>query len=159
MRGDPNKVLLPVILGRGVCIVPYLLKTEPSEYSFDDLVREKKTIWSGVTNATARKHISGMKTGDRLVIYHTGEERRAVGRAVVSGEPYQDPENPKSMVVPIKAGKRLKNPVTLEEIKGLRAFADSPLLKIGRLSVVPLTDTQYDVLCGSRPVLTHKESE
>lgn len=128
--------------------MPYLLKTEPSEYSFDDLVREKKTVWSGVTNPTARKHISGMKTGDLVVIYHTGDERRAVGLATVVGAPQPDPENPKSLVIEVKAGKRLKTPVTLDEIKEMPQFADSPLVKIGRLSVVPLTPEQYVILAG-----------
>ena len=128
--------------------MPYLLKTEPSEYSFDDLVREKKTVWSGVTNPTARKHISVMRTGDLVVIYHTGDERRAVGLATVVGAPQPDPENPKSLVIEVKAGKRLKTPVTLDEIKEMPQFADSPLVKIGRLSVVPLTPEQYEVLAG-----------
>ena len=128
--------------------MPYLLKTEPSEYSFDDLVREKKTVWSGVTNPTARKHISVMRTGGLVVIYHTGDERRAVGLATVVGAPQPDPENPKSLVIEVKAGKRLKTPVTLDEIKEMPQFADSPLVKIGRLSVVPLTPEQYEVLAG-----------
>lgn len=129
--------------------MPYLMKTEPSEYSFDDLVREKKTLWTGVTNPTARKHIAEMKVGDEVVVYHTGNERTAVGLAMVSAGPSPDPENPKSLIVEIKAKGRLRKPLTLEEIKALPEFAESPLLRIGRLSVVPLTQVQFQLLCGS----------
>jgi predicted RNA-binding protein with PUA-like domain len=129
--------------------VPYLLKTEPSEYSFNDLIREKKSLWTGVTNPTARKHISEMKVGNEIVMYHTGNERSAVGLAVVSAGPSPDPENPKSLIVEITARARLKKPMTLEEIKALPEFSDSPLLRIGRLSVVPLTQAQFQLLCGS----------
>jgi predicted RNA-binding protein with PUA-like domain len=123
--------------------MPYLLKTEPTVYSFADLQREKSTIWDGVTNPTAVKNLRGMKPGELLVIYHTGEEKSAIGTAtVVSVEP-DDPKNP---LVKIKAGKPLAKAVTLAEIKANKLFADSPLVRQGRLSVVPLSDAQYKLL-------------
>ncbi|MBV8205967.1 MAG: EVE domain-containing protein [Acidobacteria bacterium] len=116
----------------------YLLKTEPSEYSFADLQREGSTIWDGVTNPVAVKNLRRMQKGDRLVIYHTGDEKRAVGTAVV--EAMEDPEAPR---VRIKAGAALRRQVTLAEIKTNGAFAESPLVRQGRLSVVPLNEEQY----------------
>jgi predicted RNA-binding protein with PUA-like domain len=127
----------------------YLLKTEPDDYSFDDLAREKKTVWNGVANPVALKHLASMTKGDRLVVYHTGKERRAVGLASVASAPRPDPGDPKLTVVEIAAGKRLAEPVTLETIKASPLFADSPLLRIGRLSVVPLTPAQYAFLAGA----------
>lgn len=120
----------------------FLLKTEPSDYSFDDLVREKQTVWSGVKNPVAIRHLLSMKKGDRLVIYHTGDVKAAVGLAtVVSAD--TDPKSPTDPIVLIAAGKPLASPVTLATIKSEKLFASSPLVKIGRLSVVPLTDAQY----------------
>lgn len=124
----------------------WLLKTEPSEYSFDDLAREKTAVWDGVVNAQARIHLRAMKKGDRLVVYHTGDVKAAVGRATVAAAPRPDPADPKVTVVDVKAGKALKRPVTLAEIKAEKLFAGSPLLTIGRLSVVPLTQEQYAFL-------------
>jgi predicted RNA-binding protein with PUA-like domain len=123
----------------------YLLKTEPSTYSFADLEREKSTIWDGVTNPVALKHLRGMKSGERLVIYHTGDERAAVGTAAVVSVDASDPKNPR---VRIKAEKPIAKPKTLTEIKANRVFSDSPLVRQGRLSVVPLTDAQYKFLIG-----------
>jgi predicted RNA-binding protein with PUA-like domain len=123
----------------------YLLKTEPSTYSFADLEREKSTIWDGVTNPVALKHLRGMKSGERLVIYHTGDERAAVGTAAVVSVDASDPKNPQ---VRIKAEKPIAKPKTLTEIKANRVFSDSPLVRQGRLSVVPLTDAQYKFLIG-----------
>ncbi len=122
----------------------YLLKTEPTVYSFADLQRENTTIWDGVTNPVALKNLRAMKTADRLVIYHTGDEKSAVGTATVVSVETSDPKNPQ---VKIKAGKAL-SPVTLSEIKTRKLFADSPLVRQGRLSVVPLTDAQYKMLAG-----------
>ena len=123
----------------------YLLKTEPSEYSFADLQSDGSTYWDGVSNPVALKHLRAMKSGDRLVIYHTGGEKQAVGTAsVVSVDP-SDAANPR---VQIKAGKPVKKPVTLAEIKSQGAFADSPLVRQGRLSVVPLNPSQYKFLVG-----------
>jgi predicted RNA-binding protein with PUA-like domain len=123
----------------------YLLKTEPSTYSFADLEREKSTIWDGVTNPVALKHLRGMKSGERLVIYHTGDERAAVGTAAVVSVDASDSKNPQ---VRIKAEKPIAKPKTLTEIKANRVFSDSPLVRQGRLSVVPLTDAQYKFLIG-----------
>jgi predicted RNA-binding protein with PUA-like domain len=124
----------------------YLLKTEPSEYSFADLEGDAQTIWDGVSNPVALKNLRGMKPGERLIIYETGDHKSAVGTAsVVSVDP-ADPRNPK---VKIKVGKPLAKPVTLAEIKANKLFADSPLVRQGRLSVVPLTAAQYKALAGS----------
>jgi predicted RNA-binding protein with PUA-like domain len=123
----------------------YLLKTEPSVYSFADLQRENTTIWDGVTNPVALKNLRNMKPGDRLVIYHTGEEKSAVGTATVVSVEVQDPKNPQAK---IKVGRSIAKPLTLAEIKRAKLFADSPLVRQGRLSVVPLTAAQYKFLTG-----------
>ena len=123
----------------------YLLKTEPSEYSFDDLQRDKQTTWDGVRNPVALRHLREMQAGAKLVIYHTGEERRAIGTARVLAVDAADPKNPR---VKIEAGKALAQPVSLAEIKAHKAFANSPLLRQGRLSVVPLSEEQYSFLVG-----------
>jgi len=124
----------------------YLLKTEPSAYSFDDLTRDKETVWDGVHNPVALRHLGGMKTGDRLVIYETGDRKSAVGTATVVSVDVSDPKNP---AVKIRAGKALAKPVSLAKIKVGNAFAESPLVRQGRLSVVPLTTAQYKILTGS----------
>jgi len=123
----------------------YLLKTEPSEYSFNDLQRDKTTIWDGVANPVALKHLRGMKPGERLVIYETGDRKTAVGTASVVSEDGADPKNPR---VKIQAGKPIAKPVSLAEIKAQKLFASSPLVLQGRLSVVPLTPEQYQFLAG-----------
>jgi predicted RNA-binding protein with PUA-like domain len=123
----------------------YLLKTEPTVYSFADLQREVTTIWDGVTNPVALKNLRGMKPGDQLVIYHTGDEKSAVGTATVVSVDTSDPRNP---LVKIKIGKPVPKPVTLAEVKANKGFADSPLVRQGRLSVVPLTGAQYKFLTG-----------
>ena len=125
--------------------MPYLLKTEPSVYSMSDLERDKETIWDGVTNPAAVKFLRSMKPGEKLVIYHTGDERTAVGTATVVSV---DATNPKVPLVRIKAGKPVKQPHTLADIKAHKLFADSPLVSQGRLSVVPLTGEQYVWLTG-----------
>ena len=122
--------------------MPYLLKTEPSEYSFANLERDQSTVWDGVSNPVAVKNLRGMKPGDRLIVYHTGEERRTVGTAEVVSVDNQDPKNPR---VTIRAGRKL-NPTVLAEIKANKLFGDSPLLRQGRLSVVPLSEAQYKFL-------------
>jgi predicted RNA-binding protein with PUA-like domain len=123
----------------------YLLKTEPSEYSFADLRREKETIWDGVSNPVALKHLREMKPGERLVIYETGDHKSAVGTASVVSVDAKDPKNPR---VKIKVGRPIGKPVSLAEIKANKLFADSPLVRQGRLSVVPLTPEQYRFLTG-----------
>ena len=124
----------------------YLLKTEPSVYSFADLERDGETIWDGVTNPAAVKFLRGMQHGDELVIYHTGDEKTAVGTAKVLSVDASDPRVP---LVRIKAGKPVKQPHTLAEIKAHKLFADSPLVSQGRLSVVPLTQPQLAWLTGN----------
>jgi predicted RNA-binding protein with PUA-like domain len=124
----------------------YLLKTEPSEYSFADLTRDKETEWDGVKNPVAIKNMSEMNPGTRLVVYETGDTKSAVGMATVVSV---NAKNPKKPVVVVKAGKALPKAVTLAEIKANKLFADSPLVRIGRLSVVPLTAAQYKALGGA----------
>jgi predicted RNA-binding protein with PUA-like domain len=121
----------------------YLLKTEPSTYSFADLQRDKTTIWDGVSNPVALKNLRNMKPGERLVIYHTGDEKSAVGTATVVSVDASDEKNPQ---VKIKAGSAIAKPVTLAEAKANKFFAESPLVRQGRLSVVPLNETQYKFL-------------
>ena len=121
----------------------YLLKTEPSTYSFSDLQKEKTTVWDGVTNPQAVKNLREMPKGTKLVIYHSGDERRAVGLATVVSVDACDPKKP---IVTIKAGKALKRQPSLVDLKANRLFTNSPLLKQSRLSVVPLTEAQYSYL-------------
>ncbi len=123
----------------------YLLKTEPSVYSFANLQKEQATIWDGVTNPVAVKHLRGMQNGDKLVIYHTGDEKSAVGTAMVESVDNADPKVPK---VRIKVSHPITKPRTLAEIKAHKLFADSPLVRQGRLSVVPLSAEQYAWLVG-----------
>ncbi len=119
----------------------FLFKSEPEAYSFDDFLRDRETNWDGVTNPTAVKHLREMKPGTKWIFYHTGEERTAVGTGTVVSV---DPTDPKMPTVRVKVGKRLKKPKSLAEIKAELLFKDSPLIVIGRLSVVPLTAAQWD---------------
>lgn len=123
----------------------YLLKTEPSTYSFADLQREKTTVWDGVSNPVAVKNLARMKPGERLVIYHTGDEKSAVGTAAVVSVDASDARNPR---VTIKVGKAIGKPVTLADAKASDVFSESPLVRQGRLSVVPLNEKQYMFLTG-----------
>jgi predicted RNA-binding protein with PUA-like domain len=123
----------------------YLLKTEPSEYSFADLERDKSTVWDGVSNPVAVKNLGKMKPGERLVIYHTGDEKSVIGTATVESVDATDARNPR---VKIKAGKALSKKVTLAEVKASDVFSESPLVRQGRLSVVPLNEAQYKFLTG-----------
>jgi len=123
----------------------YLLKTEPSEYSFADLVRDAATEWEGVSNPAAVKNLREMSSGARLIIYETGARKSAVGTATVVSVDASDPKVP---VVKIKAGKPIAKPWSLAQIKADKLFADSPLVREGRLSVVPLTRPQYKALTG-----------
>ena len=118
----------------------FLFKTEPDVYSFDDFLRDKETLWDNVTNATAVMHLRQMAAGTEWIFYHTGDERRAVGTGTVVNVDQTDPKVP---IVKVKVGKRLKTPKTLAEIKAEPVFAKSPLVIIGRLSVVPLTEEQW----------------
>ena len=119
----------------------FLFKTEPDVYSFDDFLRDGETVWDGVTNPTAVNHLREMKPGTKWIFYHTGDERTAVGTGTVLSV---DPSDRKVPIVRVKAGKRLKNPKTLAQIKAEKLFAGSPLIVIGRLSVVPLTEAQWE---------------
>lgn len=123
----------------------YLLKTEPSEYSFADLQRDGITQWDGVSNPVAVKHLREMQPGDRLIIYETGDRKSAVGTASVVSVDGSDPKNP---AVKIKAAKALARPISLAQIKANKLFADSPLVRQGRLSVVPLNKAQHKALTG-----------
>lgn len=124
--------------------MPFLLKTEPDVYSFADLQRDKETIWDGVANPQAVKHLREMQPGELLVIYHTGDEKRAMGTAKVLSVDASDPKVP---LVRIKVGKPIA-PRTLVQIKANKLFVTSPLVTIGRLGVVPLTDAQWEWMVG-----------
>ncbi len=126
----------------------WILKTEPSTYSFDDLAREATATWDGVKNPVAIRNLAAMAKGDRLLVYHTGDEKAVVGLATVARTAYPDPKqkDEKLLVVDIAADRRLAKPVPLPAIKAQQLFADSPLVRQGRLSVVPCTKEQYDWL-------------
>ena len=123
----------------------WIVKTEPSAYSFDQLERDGTTVWDGVRNNLALKHLRQMKRGDRVLVYHSGEEKAVVGLAEVAAEAYPDPKqkDPKLVVVELKAAGRLPHPVPLAEIKQEPAFADLALVRIGRLSVAPASAEQF----------------
>ena len=126
----------------------WIVKTEPSTYSFDQLERDATTVWDGVRNNLALKHLREMKRGDRVLVYHSGEEKAVVGLAEVAAEAYPDPKqkDPKLVVVDLKAAGRLPRPVPLAEIKQEPAFADLALVRIGRLSVAPASAEQFNRL-------------
>ncbi len=126
----------------------WLLKTEPSTYAFADLVRDKKTVWDGVSNNLALKHLRSMEKGDLVFMYHSGNEKAIVGIAEVASGPYADPKqnNPKLAVVDLKAKEALKRPVSLAEVKQRKEFAEFPLVRMPRLSVMPVTASQWKSL-------------
>jgi predicted RNA-binding protein with PUA-like domain len=128
----------------------WLLKTEPSTYSYADLEKEGRAVWDGVKNPFALRNMREMKAGDRVVIYHTGDEKSAVGLAEVTREAYPDPKkkDPKLLVVDLRAAGPLASPVTLATIKASPLFKDSPLVTQGRLSVVRLTAPQWKMITG-----------
>ncbi|MGH9453718.1 MAG: EVE domain-containing protein [Terriglobia bacterium] len=123
----------------------WLFKSDPEHYSFDDLERDRQTVWDGISNNLALKHLRNVRPGDLALVYHTGEERAVVGVADVVSEPYADPKqsNPKLAVVDIRAKERLKRPVTLDEIKKQVALRDFDLVRLPRLSVMPVTEGQW----------------
>jgi predicted RNA-binding protein with PUA-like domain len=123
----------------------WLVKEEPTHYAFDVLVKDGKAVWSGVRNALAQKHLRAIKKGDRILYYHTGDERAVVGIAKALSAPYPDPEDKtgKNVAVDIAPVRRLPRPVSLAEIKATAAFKDFPLVRIARLSVMPVTDQQW----------------
>ena len=124
----------------------WLLKTEPGTYNLDDLKRDKKTIWNGITSNAALKNLRSMKKGELAFIYHTGDEKQIVGIAEITKESYSDPEedDQKLVAVDIKFKSKLDQPVTLPEIKSNKAFESWDLLRIGRLSVVPTPDNFWN---------------
>lgn len=126
----------------------FLMKTEPSVYSYSDLEREKKTVWNGVTNFAALKHMRSMKKGDLVFIYHSGDEKQIVGVAKIISAPYHDPKagDEKFVVVDIQPSQRLKNPVSLSTIKSRKEFKDFALVRIPRLSVMPVSDEQWEAI-------------
>ena len=126
----------------------WIVKTEPSTYSYDDLASQKTAVWDGVKNNLALKHLREMQPGDRVLVYHTGDEKAVVGIAEVVSAPYPDPKqkDPKLTVVDLRAEGRLPRPVSLAEIKKDRAFADLALVRMGRLSVMPASAEQFDRL-------------
>ncbi|MGC0773843.1 MAG: EVE domain-containing protein [Candidatus Acidiferrum sp.] len=125
----------------------YLLKTEPSEYSFADLQKDGVTVWEGVTSPAGVKNLREIQPGARLVIYETANRKSAVGTARVI---FVDASDPKMPIVKIKAGQAIAKPWALTQIKANKLFADSPLVREGRLSVVPLTKSQYKALTGNQ---------
>jgi predicted RNA-binding protein with PUA-like domain len=128
----------------------WLFKEEPTHYSFDDLVKDGSTVWSGVKNPLAQKHLHAVKKGDRIFYYHTGDEKTVVGIAKASKNAYADPDDPsgKHAVVDVVPVKKLARPVTLAEIKANTAFRDFPLVRISRLSVMPVTDDEWKRIEG-----------
>ena len=121
----------------------WVLKTEPSEYGFPDLVRDRRTRWEGVSNPVALKHLRSMQQGDDALIYHTGNEKALVGLARVASAPYPDPSDSKLVVVDVEPVKPLPRAVTLAEIKAEPAFAELGLVRVPRLSVVPVEPAQW----------------
>jgi len=128
----------------------WLLKTEPEHYSYADLERDGATVWDGVANNAALLHIRSMQPGDLALIYHTGDQRQAVGLAEITSAPYPDPQagDPKLVVVDLRPLRQLPQPVTLAAVKADPAFADFALVRQGRLSVVPVTPEQWGKLLG-----------
>jgi predicted RNA-binding protein with PUA-like domain len=128
----------------------FLFKEEPSNYSYDDLAREGRTSWAGVRNPVAQRHLRSVKSGDRIFFYHTGKERAVVGIAKAAGDAYPDPDDKsgKLYVVDIVPVKKLKSPVTLASIKADRAFASFALTRVPRLSVMPVTEEEWERITG-----------
>jgi predicted RNA-binding protein with PUA-like domain len=124
----------------------WLVKEEPENYSFEQFLKDKTTIWAGVKNPVAQRHLREMKKGDRVFFYHTGKEKAIVGTASVSKASFPDPNDKSAslVVVELAAGKALKRPVTLKEIKDDKRFATMPLVRIARLSVQPVSDDEWD---------------
>ena len=128
----------------------WLFKEEPANYSFDELVKDGKTVWSGVRNPVAQKHLHAVRRGDRIFYYHTGKEKAVIGIAKALGHAYRDPEDKagKQAVVDIAPVKRLARSVTLAEIKADPAFKTFALVRISRLSVMPVTDKEWERIIG-----------
>jgi len=144
LSARPARFARPALIGNGGAM-NWLFKEEPTHYSYDALVDDRKTVWSGVKNALAQKHLRSVKKGDRIFYYHTGDEKAIVGIARALGDAYPDPEDKtgKQSVVDVAPAKKLRRPVTLAEIKADPAFRDFPLVRISRLSVMPVTDAEW----------------
>lgn len=123
----------------------FLVKTEPSTYSFARLQKEKRTVWDGVSNPVALKHLATIRKGDTVIVYHTGGEKQAVGLAVAASDAYPDPrlKDPRRPVVDLAAGKPLPRPVTLAQVKADTVLRATELARLPRLSVMPFSDAQY----------------
>jgi predicted RNA-binding protein with PUA-like domain len=123
----------------------WLVKEEPDHYSYDQLVKDRKTVWAGVKNPLAQKHLRSIRKGDDIFYYHTGKEKAIVGIATAASDAYPDPRDAtgKAFVVDVAPVKKLARPVTLAEVKADRAFADFPLVRMSRLSVMPVTDDEW----------------
>ena len=124
----------------------WLVKTEPETYSWDDLVKDKKTTWDGVRNFQARSHLKAMKKGDVVFIYHTGEEKAVIGKAKVVKDPYPDPKDSSWVVVDLIPEKKLKKPVLLSQIKSDKRLANMVLVRASRLSVQPVKNDEYEMI-------------
>ena len=124
----------------------WLVKEEPENYAYSTFLKERTTVWAGVRNPVAQRHLREMKKGDRVFYYHTGKEKQIVGTATVAKTAYPDPGNGNLVVVELAVGKALKRPVTLAEIKADKRFADMPLVRLPRLSVQPVTDDQWEMI-------------
>jgi predicted RNA-binding protein with PUA-like domain len=132
--------------GYNPAVAHWLLKTEPGDYSYDDLVRDKRATWDGVSNALALRHLRDMRKGDLAYIYHTGKEREIVGVAEIASNPAPDPRDEKLIVIDLTPKRRLSNPVTLEKLKSDARFNDFALIRIGRLSVMPVPADLWDAI-------------
>ena len=143
----------------------WLFKEEPTHYSFDELTKDKKTMWSGVKNPLAQKHLHGVKRGDRIFYYHTGDEKAVVGVAEALGDAYADPgdKSGKQAVVDVGPVRKLARPVTLAEIKADSAFEGFALVRISRLSVMPVSDAEWKrieklaISAGTQPALRDRQ--
>jgi len=126
----------------------FLVKTEPSSYSFADLQRDRRTVWDGVSNPVALKHLATIKKGDTVVVYHTGDEKQAVGLAVAASDAYPDPklEDPKRPVVDLAADRPLPEPVPLAKVKADPVLKGTDLARLPRLSVMPFSEAQFQRL-------------
>ena len=132
----------------------WLFKEEPTHYGYDSLVKDKRTVWSGVKNPLAQKHLRSVKKGDRIFYYHTGDEKSVVGIARALGDAYADPNDKtgKQSVVDVAPVKKLPQPVTLASIKADAAFKTFPLVRISRLSVMPVSDDEWDAIIAKSSV-------
>ena len=126
--------------------MPWLVKEEPSNYNFAQFMKDGRTVWSGVKNPVAQKHLRAMQSGDRVFYYHTGDEKQIVGTARVAGAPYRDPKNPGFYAVDLECDGALPSPVTLKAVKADPRFADFALVRVPRLSVMPVPDEQWTAL-------------